>query len=65
MIDFFDEPELEVVDAAGLRLPSTSESFAFLKTKRVGDVWFEGQAGRYLYHYGPQGVTVFDTDRWR
>jgi hypothetical protein len=75
---FDDAFDLEITDLAcgGLsversdyrpHVPSTAESrkrYAFLRTKRVGDTWHEVEGGRYLYRYGPQGVTVWDTWEW-
>jgi hypothetical protein len=61
----FDVPELiDTEPVLGGGAPSTEETrkrYAFLKTKRQGETWYEG---RFLYRMGPQGVTVFDTEKW-
>ena len=67
-MDLFDDAELIEVEtvltsdtldiAGGASTPETRERFAFLKTKRKGDGWQEGDR---FYCMGPTGVTVI---RW-
>lgn len=68
----FDDPEIEEAISRDPGLASvrgsdstaeTMARYAFLKTKKPGETWYEG-GGRFLYRMGPQGVTVFDTNRW-
>jgi hypothetical protein len=60
-MDEFDTFVLPDPEPEGVpRLPSTAqtrERFAFLKTKRMGAVWQEGDC---IYRKGPCGITVFD-----